>query len=576
MENWSKIDDILYKENKYTCLINDKNQIFYLKVDEDGKMQYPTIEELVDLMTQFNYQKFVRVYKFELPSFKPMVYVKKKVVPVAVALSMLFPNISGGHFDIDTYPKNGIQLEQMNDEETLYEVTGVDTSLMNGQLAWLTPEYFGNISFEKTCSPIDFSNYTGEKNLTWEDIQKTIEESEMEGLDEEQKEQLKAILQDGVSNLKEYGANYNLAVLNYNLKNLKIESVDPKVLEEQNACATFQPIGSIVTIPNGYDFNNDREKKVIQHEILGHGSTMAYIPDKVYCNVQAGYINIDENGNLNSYGFLGTFATEAIADIISSYASNMGITDYDTDYTTEVYALSTLLKANNYSIDDFINYGIKGLTEKMKEQGISNPTQYIMKLDQEKLFMSENVALGTDKTYYDIFTDYFLESSLSKAINGESVDDIRKWAEESLENYKNVICLDEYNGREMIAETRKENVNLIKPNMIKDGVIYYIEDLRGRDLDELKKLYGEHKKIIRLKEKQEKELEIAHNKAYNTNLDRDYIEESPESIKKFSLNEIGKKVFSKDNELTGSEYEESAKKINRDMLEHEKDNNIDK
>ena len=572
MENWSKIDDILYKENKYTCLINDKNQIFYLKLDEEGKMQYPTIEELVDLMTQFNFKKFVGVYKFELPSFKPMVYVKKKLVPVAVALSMLFPNISGNDFDIDTYPKNGIQLQQMNGEENLYEVTGVDTNLMNGKFEWLTPEYLGNMSYEKTCSPIEFSNYTGEKNLTWEDIEKTIEEMKAD-------EELKAILQDGVKNLKQREFNFDLAVLNYNLKNLQIKRVDPKELEEICAGATFQANGSIMTIPDDFEFNCDDDscRKLIQHEILGHGSTLAYIPNQVYCTINNFYLNIDENGNLNSCGKLGTSASEAIADLISSYSSNIK-NDFENSYTIEVYALSTLLKANNYSIDDFVNYGINGLIQKMKEQGINNPMQYIMKLDKEKEFMFENVALGQDKAYYDIFTDYYWESALSKAINGESIDEIKKWAEESLEAYN--ITLEPFyfygDTVKILEETRKENYNMIKPDMIKDEVIQNIEYLRERDLEELEKLYNEHKKINDLKKKHERELEIAHNEAYNTNLDKGYTEELSESIKKFSLNEIGKTIFSKYNELTGSEYEENAKKINRDMHEHEKDNNIDK
>lgn len=531
MEKWKKLDTIKFNGNMYVCYINEQCRVFYLKTDEKGELKYPTLEEYLDLINEFNYRQCIRAIPKKLnflSSFEPKVYVKNKLMPLALALSLMIPSIGFANADLNQYAKNGVHLKQMDQIGNLYEVESVDTESITEEIYGLRPELFMGMSYKKTCTPIEFSKYTGDKKIEWEDVKNTLEESNIDN-------KIKDIIKEGINNLQKEGFNYDLTVLNYNLKNLKIVEIDNKELEDQNAGAVFKENGSIVEIPNkGFNLDDKTSKITLQHEILGHGSTIAYLPNEVYCTVDQTFLNIDENGNLYSTGRMGDFASESIADIISIYASDTKITSEHGGYPTEIYALSTLCTSTDCTYEEFINYGIKHLMNKIKENGISNPSQLITTLDCEHNYIRKGVSLGTDKIYNDIFLEYFCESALNKLKKGEKIEDITNVIEESLEEYNNLMETEELFGAKCITQPSIDNVSIIKPDIIKKNVLNAIEYVKNYNLKSMDDI-----------------TEV--NEESSLNISKEGID-----IKRFA-----KKAFAKDDEILGQDYEDVAKMIRK-------------
>lgn len=53
MEEFKIVMQIMYKENKYLILLNSKHQKYFLKILDDEKFMYPTLEEFTELSNIF-------------------------------------------------------------------------------------------------------------------------------------------------------------------------------------------------------------------------------------------------------------------------------------------------------------------------------------------------------------------------------------------------------------------------------------------------------------------------------------------------------------------------------------------
>lgn len=142
----------------------------------------------------------------------------------------------------------------MASSEYFYKITSQEANLITKNIYHITPDYFEQRSYKNVCTPGDFSEYTGEKDLKWSNIIKTLDDSKID-------KDVKQILKEGVQNLEKAGFNYNLSVLNYNLKNLDVIYEDPQVMQEAFAGGMFEAKGSKVTIGKDLDLKSDYGKK---------------------------------------------------------------------------------------------------------------------------------------------------------------------------------------------------------------------------------------------------------------------------------------------------------------------------
>ena len=227
-------------------------------------------------------------------------------------------------------------------------------------------------------------------------------------------------------------------------------------------------------MPDNLDLKDISGKKTITHEILGHGSTIAYIPDKVYCTVAGMNMFLDENGMASSSGITGHFMEESIADLISAYAIKQKLFGEDNDYTFETYAFSALCRSADCYITDFANGGVDYLIKCMQNKGITNPYQTILSLDSESMYFRyskdpKNIAIK------ECMLGYFLNAAETKKANGESEKDIEIWAKDSLSEYENFVHTDEKNN--IHAYSMKGKKVSINPDKIEKNVIAEIQKM---------------------------------------------------------------------------------------------------
>lgn len=214
------------------------------------------------------------------------------------------------------------------------------------------------------------------------------------------------------------------------------------------------------------------------HEVLGHGSTIAYIPGEVYCDVARGYISMDKDGIPISAGRLGDFSMESIADVIACYAFNQKVSYDMADYTAETYAFATLCKSSGCSIDDFIDNGMEQLTDCMNKSGIRDPYTTLLKLDYEHYYMQDGAAIDINEAYNNILMEYFGEIAANKIYKGENICSVKQWASESLEAYNDIVDVDYENDSKVLLVNLGKKTYTIKPDDIQVNVLNIIDKIK--------------------------------------------------------------------------------------------------
>ena len=417
-----------YKNDIYYLLLNGALTKYFLK-DINGRLDYITIEEYVDIMNNIFYPKSVMRYSHML-SVTPFIKVKKKVIPFSLIGSMIL-SFNGCLSKMDTSKENlsttsieiengseisntknelsniGIDVEEISDitdDYYLYYINGVKSNENN---IYNNTDYspIREALYNKKCTPDTFGEYLDKKDITFDDLREVTNENNNIPAD------IKKTIIEGINNLEKNGFDMNHAVLYYNLKRMTFEHVNSNVLH--NSAAQFEMLTSKVLIND--DFTNYRTETLL-HEILGHGSTMAYIEEKgVICKIDESYILLDKEGRYIDNGTFGRATSEGIADIIASKAMGKPATIYENSYSTFVYALSLFCSTLDISMEEFANKGIDILIERMKENKISEPYLLINSLDNIYHLVSTNTEENNYSTeLYIMYIEQLINSGMDK------------------------------------------------------------------------------------------------------------------------------------------------------------------
>ena len=437
-----------YKNNTYVLLLNDKCQRFFLKFEND-KLDYITIEEYKDInQVLFSLKPLVGYRMFEI---EPLIRIKDKLVTLTVAASILITLsgcVKGIEKTTEELNKLGIETVIVSAENDIHKITKVNldkkTTYNNADFSG-----FSNTPFSVICTPGTFGNYIGTQNVTFEDLKTTVKSNNNIPDD------IKTIINEGIDNLEIANFNMNYSALKYNLEKLRVEYVEPQEINYVNGI--FDTFAATAKINKEID--KTQLKEVLIHEIIGHGSTRAYDKEKeILCDVGSLYLSIDENGGLTDVHNYGAFGMEGIADVITSIANNKKI---KTSYTTHVYELTTLCSSVGISIEDYANYGVEYLTEKMLEQGIDNPYQVITTLDNTALLLEQNALIQSNST--DLIMYYYQELSEGNL----NMDTLRK----STIAYSDYVETQKVGDQNVIIYAIDEDTfDLIQPDMVTDYV----------------------------------------------------------------------------------------------------------
>ena len=370
---------------------------------------------------------------------------KMILVPTVLASSILFTgcgtNANADNKNISISDAKEIGLELDNTE---YMLSGGKINFINEapiiseELEGINTNIESDCSYKKVCSVEEFGKYVGEENTTWEDINNTLDNIEID-------ETIKEILRKGIRNLEKKKFNMNLDVLNYNLKRLNVEFGDyGEILKGQYQ----QTTGKILV--NNSIVNTDKYEFIIMHEILGHGMTMAYT-DKdggIATSPELDFALVD-NKDILFVSALGGAFKEAIAQIITSKACNKKYTTDDTHYVVYVQYLELLLKSLDIRDYEYASKGTKYLVNQMKKNGIEDAIDYIHDIDSKKTYFEAQdqfVALTGDLDTVE--SCYLINIISNKYPNCYNKDELETFIDKCLKSANNIIVYDNYEGNE--------------------------------------------------------------------------------------------------------------------------------
>ena len=457
-ETWEIIGEFKYNSETYVAVMNDKCRKFYFKkIDDD--YEYLSVEEYIRISKKFNTIKLINGRKDNTLTKAPLIKFKNKLVS-SIILSSMILTLSGcgtpknPSDTMDIMASDGIALECLSEDNSIYSIEGVNLE-NNKDLSscGVSFEGYQDVTYKQTITPSQLANVLGYQTIEWEDLVSTVNNNQ------NIEQSLKDILIEGINNLKENNFDIDLSVLYYNLTNLTVEYVDPS-LTNDNA-GYFNHDTCTVVISEEIKINKDFYKEVMTHEILGHGSTRAYISEKeVLVDIMTPYLVIEDNGVVNSAGNYGYFGMEGIADIITSTAMNKKL-GYDTAaYTPEVYYLSTLCASVGITPEEYANNGIEYLSNKMVDNGISNPYYYLTILDVQTELLNNYQDVQANST--ELFIEYFQELISS----GNT-----KYIEDAKTEYAKYITTENLEGNDIVVRMKTEtSFAIVQPDEINNAI----------------------------------------------------------------------------------------------------------
>ena len=265
MEEFKVVMQILYNKNKYVVLINSKHQKYFLRILDNEKFMYPTMQEFTELYNIFTnnqinqkyYQKDFQVnksdskFKYKKLKFEPKIILDKTLVSLVTAIAILNAgqSVKAEWNNQEIINKDQIQnqidligREDINQENSSNELVTIQRFAPN-EYKLLTGNSGRDLYFD---SVDEFSAYLGGEKVTYQEIENKIRQSK----DIPQK--YKGILIEGLENLKETMPNLNLSVLNQHLnRGLKIVEKTGKEITEQegkNSIAAFDKSNSTMIV----------------------------------------------------------------------------------------------------------------------------------------------------------------------------------------------------------------------------------------------------------------------------------------------------------------------------------------
>ena len=355
---------------------------------------------------------------------------KSKVFSFVLCTTMLGTTVGCSSTNIeDKLTKNGISIEYISDD--MYKMNSYSQNTIDKfDARYIEINNRPEEDYKILCTPSEFSKYTNEYNVTYNDIRNTINSIDIDL-------NIKNLLLEGINNIESNKFNMDLSVLNYNLKHLKIKYEDEIIDGIEQAYAKFEPKDSTIVISSAA-FDSEDFVNTFYHEVFGHGMTIAYLEDKeVLCSTCLTTCIIDDNKYKGNY-VLGKALDEGLAEIIRKYATKKKIDNDDSFYCPSIYSLLILLKSNNISIDEYANNGVEYLINKLNTNNLSNQINYIECLDKKLLYMvysNEDI----DEKLEDLVTNYIFNYIDNEVKKGKDITTINIEVNNIINSYTNYL-----------------------------------------------------------------------------------------------------------------------------------------
>lgn len=403
-------------------------------------------------------------------------FFKRKVTAILLSTSLLGSIVGCSSKDnfITKLEDKGFSIETINyDDNTLYKIENNDTKYFEN----IDDESIGYKTFlpydyNTLYTPLEFSNYMGYSNITWNDIRNTLNSNN--NLDKD----IKDIILKGINNLEKNKYDINLGVLKYNLESLTIEYVE-NIYGVNNVPAVFYPDEQKVIVNSQY-IDNPSYERVLYHEVLGHGSSMAYIKDNggIFCSNSFETILV-ENKDIYGYSVFGNSFGEALADYVSYLATDRKISYIESNYLPTLYFLKILCDSNGISMEKYANEGIKCLTDKMNSNGMSNQIELINYMDM-KLYLLTVDNKNVNVTYNEIILSYLCDLAINRKGNNKSYSEVIDEIATYLDSFYTYMEPALYNNRLYLVCGTEEANDSLDLTGLGYSIAPYLKDLYSK------------------------------------------------------------------------------------------------
>lgn len=507
------VNEIKFKDRTYAIFDNDGYKVFLRKLETEDfdestdigksikstKLVYTDLDEFKELNRIFNHKlKLINAMieesksededeeqgndleehlevdleKGKLYRFPIRVYNNGEFISLAQAIEETGFGIARKQNEMDIDEENAIIEETFDNEEELFNSKKIEVEqTTNGEYRIKSikanPKYADSVFIEDIQ---EFSKISGINSPSYDDLREAVVDNQ--GI----KDKFKNVILEGLNNLEKDRFNIDFSVLYYNLRRLKVIEMDFGIISfitgNKATIATFNPTDGqiIVKFEKWEDISPERLQEIkytFLHEVLGHGSTEAYVENN-FRSISYSLITPieDTEGQLATVDIInyGDAFREAVADLIALKAVDGG--KEILTYKPFFMELEILLKVLDYSEEDLIDKGVWGLKDEMIKAGISNPEKYIDKADTSKMSIATSYAVSEK---YDLQGDII--EMLNQIIDNRIQNGISR--EDAILDIVNIL------DNEITFDYEDAFDNIIQPIStanIKKGIINEIEE----------------------------------------------------------------------------------------------------
>lgn len=300
---------------------------------------------------------------------------KKKILSVALSLSMLFPTM-GCKNSRNSSPR------------------ATTCSLDDGTLV-VTEFYDGFKTNIIAYSNDEVRDYLEVKHPTFEQAKQVIENKSNIPKD------LKKLLLQFCENFEREEPKADLCVFYYNMQDIKFEFLKDEEMNELNISANgkvtnayFDVISRTIYLSENFDLNSEFDRNVLFHEMVHTiDSAMIELKDKIVCRIN--YLCVFENGKIKGVGIALYEGASELANFMYSGndhvpAKSDGFEKSINAYYEYADVCDLFLECSRSEVGTFRENGPLELVSDMTDVGIHNPVELVKSLDDDLFGTTSN------------------------------------------------------------------------------------------------------------------------------------------------------------------------------------------
>ncbi len=423
MKEYTIIGSFYYNSKNYELLLDDEQKYYFLEI-KNGKYEYITLKEYVNLINKFSNKQDIKPFL----GFKKKENKKIKLIPriligttaVLLSLSLLLninnsrpSSIQTDYTTSSTYTQQ-ISIEDKTDQEIEKYLTEITEEMETFQID--TIRQSGRRTLVYDFSELDGIFNNTKEDITYNDIRQTISNNSNIS------EKYKQFLYTFVSNLENQYPTMDLRVWNHNLKTLKIKEVSEMEMQVKaisaNAYACYRIEENTIYTVKGYDYvPGTWEYQVIMHE-LGH--TVKTISSEVNGQDIKTYFKSD-SGN-------GTIVEEAMNTLftVRSYDNN----EMDLAYQLQSNMIELMVNSmDNYTYQDYIEHNITYFEHKLNEHNNNNEAVKMIGLIDLQYDDYHDNSIAVDQIQFHELYDYiakmYYDANIRQGMSQQELTEVK-------------------------------------------------------------------------------------------------------------------------------------------------------